>query len=181
MQRNNSGNWRRFNEGAPSAQGQTTPGQGNSRTADRPASPDRNTGWDRFGTPGGESQRQTMPVDRAPRFTGQTVRTDQAPATQERSRTWNGFGDPGASATPRSEAPATPRQEFRSSPRTDSNESRNAGAGRAESLRIAPPVVRERPSQPRVERPSGGASSAPRGEARGSQGSARQGGGQRNR
>ncbi len=152
-QNNDSNGWRRF--GSPS--GQTSGGQGNQPAANRNG----------FGG-GGQSPRNDRP-SASPQVSGerpgssaagQSPRNDRsspspqvsqpsAPRNENRGG-WQRFGNPGGgnNAPDQRQSPAAPRQDFRSSPNNDRPRYSDPGAGssRQEYLRIAPPVVRERPT-----------------------------------
>jgi hypothetical protein len=120
-QSNEAGGWRRF--GSPSGQAAGA-GQGNQPAANR------------AGQNNGQSNGQNV---------GQAVRNDRPAAGSQGSSQgnqggWQRFGTPSSpnSAAPR-QAPAAPRQNYQANP--------NNGGGSG-SLRIAPPVVRERQSAP---------------------------------
>ena len=119
-QSNDAGGWRRF--GSPS--GQPAAGQGNQPSANRGG----------FGGTG-QAQRNDRPSG-SPQA-GQP----SAPPSNDSRGGWQRFGTPGGgnSAPNQRQTPSAPRQEYRSN-------SPAAGSGRQESLRIAPPVVRQRPS-----------------------------------
>jgi hypothetical protein len=119
--------------------GQVAPAQGAARSqvpqtgaTPRGGQNDAASGWRRFGEPGGSQQ--------APR-------SQTAP---QNSRGWTGFGNPGSSS-------GAPRQQY-SQPQ--SGYRGNSGSSAPQSLRIAPPVVQQRPS--------GGSYSAPRSYSGGS-------------
>src|SRR5204863_348503 len=111
------------------------------------------------------SDRQVANVPR----TSQNARffTHQQPTPVQRNQPVG--GSPNARQQP---APAAPRQEYRSNPRSDGNGQQynqrynqpSGGYSRQESLRMAPPVVRERPSAPSYSAPrqSAPSYSAPR-------------------
>jgi hypothetical protein len=109
-------------------------------------------GWRRFGEPGGQASQPVNPAARNdggfrgnPR--GQSLENTRPPNAggnqQAPSRGWQRFGEPAGGQRqqpPQSAAPqqSAPRQEFRG----------YQGGG---SLRVAPPVVRERQSEPRYQ------------------------------
>jgi hypothetical protein len=140
------------------------------------------SGWRRFGSPSGQpgnSQGSVLRSDgNGVRGTGQNqiMRNDarndrQAPSVNQAPRNdnrggWQRFGSPGGSNNappqqPQQSAPAAPRQEYRNNPRSDGNSQPynqrynqpSGGYSRQESLRMAPPVVRERPSAPSYSAP----------------------------
>ena len=115
-QSNDAGGWRRF--GSPSGQ---PAGQGNQAATNRSG----------FGGTGQQAQRSASPS------TGQP---SASPSNDNRGG-WQRFGTPGGgnSAPSQRQTQTAPRQDYRSNPPA-------AGYGRQESLRIAPPVVRQRPS-----------------------------------
>ena len=130
-------------------------------------------GWRRFGSPSGQQAggQGNQPGNRygsggtvqAPRNDRQSaspqVSQPSAPRNDSRGG-WQRFGSPsgGTNAPSQRQAPAAPRQEYRANP--DGQAQRfgmpGGGSGRQDSLRIAPPVVRERPSNnaPRQSAPS---------------------------
>jgi hypothetical protein len=127
---NDAGGWRRF--GSPAVQ--PAGGQGNQPAVDRNGS---------GGT--GQAQRNGRPSP------SPQVSQPSAPRNDSRGG-WQRFGAPGGgnNAPSQGQSPAAPRQDFRSSPSPSNQAPRSnapaAGSGRQEALRIAPPVVRERPS-----------------------------------
>ena len=103
-------------------------------------------GWRRFGSPSGQPAAGQGNQPAANRngsgATGQSQAGRQAASPSNDSRGgWQRFGTPagGNNAPSQRQTPAAPRQDYRSN-------SPAAGSGRQESLRIAPPVVRQRPS-----------------------------------
>jgi hypothetical protein len=140
----------------PVQRGQVNPGGAGSRTPNAPAmaqnnrgqSPQSNDagGWRRFGSPSGQTAAGQGNQPAANRNgvggTGQSqaVRPSASPSNDSRGG-WQRFGTPGGgnNAPSQRQTPAAPRQDYRSN-------SPAAGYGRQESLRIAPPVVRQRPS-----------------------------------
>jgi hypothetical protein len=129
-QNNDAGGWRRF--GSPS--GQPAGGQGNQPAVNRNGS----------GSPA-QAQRNDRPSSSSPQ-----VSQPSAPRNDSRGG-WQRFGAPGGgnnSAPDQRQSPAAPRQDYRSSPGNQAPRytAPAGGSGRQESLRIAPPVVRERPS-----------------------------------
>ena len=160
--------WRRF--------GQTGSGT--------PAQPGNAGRIDRGGFGGGQQPSQVQPQDRrAPPQQQAAPRNEQQAAPRQENRGgWQRFGSPangGGSApqqtaprnsdsggrtfgNPRGQAqqsaPAPQRREFSSQPGgySGGRQFGNGGGNRQESLRVAPPVVRERPnySQPRQSAPS---------------------------
>jgi hypothetical protein len=162
----NSGNARVFTHQQPNPvqRGQldrSSPG-GFSRGSNVPAaSPNSNEagGWRRFGSPSGQpangQANRPATVGNGARGTGEVQRNDR-PANGSQQGGWQRFGTPGGgnnAPAPRQERVA-PRQDYRSSPQ-------GGGSGRQESLRIAPPVVRERPSYSAPQRQSAPSYSAP--------------------
>jgi hypothetical protein len=123
------------------------------------------SGWRRFGSPSGQpfgGQGNQPSVNR--NSTAQAPRNDR-PASSPQGG-WQRFGAPSGNTPNQGQSPAAPRQNFRSSPTQGQRfGSPGGGGGRQESLRIAPPVVRERPSNsaPRQSAPAprsnGGSSS----------------------
>jgi len=126
-------------------------------------------GWQRFGEPRGIAPASIPP------------RSEAAPQTA--SRGWSRFGEPAVAARPVVQQ-TTPRPEYQNQP-MPANPSFGFNAGsRPESLRVAPPVVRERPSAGySAPRPEGRATRAPSGGGgeRGSHGGGNGGGGHRGR
>ena len=125
-------------------------------------------GWQRFGTP-----RVSQPTAPAEQPRVQTT-------TPTASGGWSRFGDPGA-ARPQPAQPQ-PRAEYRTyaTPPSRRNSFNSGGGSRPESLRITPPVVRERSSGGggySAPRPSGSGSSAPRQSGGGNRGGANRGSG----
>jgi len=123
-------------------------------------------GWQRFG------EARTPQV--APRTEQPAPRTEQS--APQGNRGWNRFGDPVGQAPQARQAQPQPqpRQEFRNQASPVAPGYRFDGGSRPESLRITPPVVRERPTgggynAPRV--PPGGGFSAPRAPSGGSEAS----------
>jgi len=159
--------WRRFGQtsgsevGSPGAGRVERGGFGSAGPGTSPQPADRG-GWQRFGqTNRGGSGSAGQPLDR--RSTPQE--------TPQQQGGWQRFGSPGSSqpAAPRSESTpgrsfgyrgndstpqASPRQQYQSNP--GSGRQFGGGGGRPESLRVTPPVVRERPSfsAPRQSAPS---------------------------
>jgi FecR protein len=123
-------------------------------------------GWRRFGStaPGSGGS-----LNSAPRQPGRAEQV--APRTDNRGG-WQRFGSPGENQTaPRvqnrggQQPSQAPRQEFRSTPQGGLGSGRtfgNGGGSRPENLRIAPPVVRERPNSNYAPRQSAPSYSAPR-------------------
>jgi hypothetical protein len=141
-QNNDAGGWRRF--GSPS--GQAAGGQGNQPAANRNG----------FGSTG-QAQRNDRPSP------SPQVNQQSAPRNDNRGG-WQRFGSPAGGNSAPSQTPAAPRQNFQSSPRGQSPAYNAPGGGsaRQESLRIAPPVVRERPSYNAPRQQSAPSYSAPR-------------------
>ena len=117
-------------------------------------------GWRRFGSPSAQPSRgqgnQPSVNRNGSAGTAQAQRNDR-PSTSSQGG-WQRFGAPAGGSSP-SQSPTPARQNFRSSP----NQAQRFGApGGGGALRIAPPVVRERPSNsaPRQSAPS--YNSAPR-------------------
>jgi hypothetical protein len=160
----------------PVQRGQFNPGGAASRMSNAPAMAQNNRGqsspqsaqgndaggWRRFGSPSGQSAaggQGNQPAANRNGFgaTGQSQAGRPAAAPSNESRGgWQRFGTPGGgnSAPNQRQTPSAPRQDYRSN-------SPAAGSGRQESLRIAPPVVRQRPnysspgySAPRYSAPS---------------------------
>ncbi|PWU04366.1 MAG: hypothetical protein C5B51_16955 [Terriglobia bacterium] len=112
-------------------------------------------GWQRFG------EARTPQV--APRVEQAPQRMEQPAAPANRG--WNRFGDPSGPQIER--RPAMPREEIRNERRPVAPGYRFEDRGQPESLRIAPPVVRERPGGEEQARPSfGGRFGGPRMESR---------------
>ncbi len=120
-QSNDAGGWRRF--GSPS--GQPAAGQGNQPAANRGG----------FGGTGQVQQRNDRPSARP-----QAGQPAASPGNDSRGG-WQRFGTPGGGNNDpnQRQTPTAPRQDYRSN-------SPASGSGRQEPLRIAPPVVRQRPS-----------------------------------
>jgi len=129
-QSNDAGGWRRF--GSPSGQ-QPAAGQGNQPAVNRNG----------FGSTG-QAQRNDRPS------ASPQVNQPSAPRSNDSRGGWQRFGAPGGgnSAPGQGQTPSAPRQDYRSSPGNQAPRynAPSGGASRQESLRIAPPVVRERPS-----------------------------------
>jgi hypothetical protein len=123
-----------------------------------------NTGFRRFGSPSGQSPQVNAPQRNGFGATGQSpaMRNDrpaQAPQMSQpapRNDTRGGFsrfGTPGNSGSPSTIAP---RQDYRQSPQYNAphyNAPSGGSYNRQEPLRIAPSVVRERPSAPSYSAP----------------------------
>jgi len=129
-QGNDAGGWRRF--GSPSGQ-QPAAGQGNQPAVNRNG----------FGSTG-QAQRNDRPS------ASPQANQPSAPRSNDSRGGWQRFGAPGGgnSAPGQGQTPSAPRQDYRSSPGNQAPRynAPSGGASRQESLRIAPPVVRERPS-----------------------------------
>jgi len=134
-------------QAAPAQRSGNAPMTQNTRPSQAPSSgsapaQQNRGGWQRFGEPGGNQS--------APR----------SQAAPQNNRGWTGFGNPGSSS-------GAPRQEY-SQPRSGYGGNPSYSAPRSsapQSLGIAPPVVRERPSA------GGGSYSAPRSYSGGGGGS----------
>jgi hypothetical protein len=136
-----------FGQAASRAQNSPAMAQ-NSRGQSVPQSGDAG-GWRRFGSPSGQAagQGNQPAVNRnGSGSAGQQQRNGGSPSPQVSQPSprnngggWQRFGTPGggSSAPGQSQTPTAPRQNY-SAPA--------AGSARQESLRIAPPVVRQRPS-----------------------------------
>jgi hypothetical protein len=144
----------------PVQRGQVNPGGAASRTPNAPAMAQNNrgqsapqsprsndaAGWRRFGSPSGQPAAGQGNQPAANRnglgTTGpsQASRPAASPGNDNRGG-WQRFGTPGGSnsAPNQRQTSTAPRQDYRSS-------TPGAGSSRQESLRIAPPVVRQRPS-----------------------------------
>ena len=144
----------------PVQRGQVNPGGAASRTPNAPAMAQNNrgqsapqsprsndaAGWRRFGSPSGQPAagqgNQPAANRNGPGTTGpsQASRPAASPGNDNRGG-WQRFGTPGGSnsAPNQRQTSTAPRQDYRSS-------TPGAGSSRQESLRIAPPVVRQRPS-----------------------------------
>ena len=121
-------------------------------------------GWRRFGSPSGQSsgaQANQPAVNRnGAAGMGQAQRSDRQPSTQQGG--WQRFGNPaGRGAAGQAPPSAAPRQDSRSGQSNQVQRFASPSGGRQESLRIAPPVVRERPSY-NAPRPSAPGYSGPR-------------------
>jgi len=114
----------------PMPRGQLNQGVAGSRAPQSPQSSDAG-GWRRFGSPSGQPAAGQ----------GNQPAANRAGSTPSSQGGWQRFGAPGGSSSAASQrqTPVAPRQDYRSS-------SPAAGSSRPESLRIAPPVVRQRPS-----------------------------------
>ena len=127
-------------------------------------------GWRRFGSPSNQPSagRGIQPqMDRgnaggqrgADRPSSSPQASQPGASRNEDRGGWQRFGSPsgrGATSPAPRQTPSTPRQEYRASPNNDRPSYGGGGSSRQESLRIAPPVVRERPSYsaPRQSAPS---------------------------
>ncbi len=185
-----------FNQGGAAGAGRQTSQPAMAQSNRGQGTPQSNDagGWRRFGTPSGQqslSQGNQPAVNRNSSVgTGQALRNDRPSSSQQGG--WQRFGSPGSNAPAQGQSPSAPRQNYRSAPgNQNSAPSGGSSYGRQESLRIAPPVVRERPSYsapsysaprqsaprysaPRQSAPSysaprsgGGGGSAPRGNSGG--------------
>jgi hypothetical protein len=142
---------------AGGANGLNQPGNNGIRGNESP------NGFRRFGSPAGQngtSQANPQAAQRVERNgfgnTGnggqQAAPRNDRPAGAQQGG-WNRFGTPGNSA------PQPPRQEYRQNYQQNNNRPQsnpapsNNGANRQQPLRIAPPVVRERPSTPQYQAP----------------------------
>jgi hypothetical protein len=172
-----------LNQGAaPRVQGAPAMTQ-NNRGQNSPQSPQGNDagGWRRFGSPSGQAaagQGNQPAVNRnGSGSTGQALRNDRpsaspqvnqqsAPRSNDSRGGWQRFGAPGSSnsAPAQGQAPRAPRQDFSASPGSQAPRYNGASgsSGRQDSLRIAPPVVRERPSYSAPRQQSAPSYSAPR-------------------
>ena len=152
---------------------QTTPQ--NNRGQSSPQNGNDSSGWRRFGSPSGQqgggqgnqpgnrygsgSPAQTPRNDRQAPAPRPQVSQPAAPRNDSRGG-WQRFGSPsGGGAPSQGQSPAVPRQEYRGNPNAGQAQRfgmPNSGSGRQDSLRIAAPVVRERPSYsaPRQSAPS---------------------------
>ncbi len=125
-------------------------------------------GWRRFGSPSGQASGGQGNQPAVNRSSPSQVQRNDRPSSSPQGG-WQRFGAPaGGSAPSQRQSPAAPRQNFQSSPNQGQGQrfGTPGGGSRQESLRIAPPVVRERPSSnsaPRqsapAQRSSGGSSS----------------------
>jgi hypothetical protein len=138
---------------------------------------DNGAGFRRFGAPAGQGQTPQVNAPRVERngFGGngqspvmrnndrpmQTPQGNQPAGPRNNDRGgWNRFGSPGNSG---GSPAAPPRQDFRqnqqampqnnNNDRPRFNDPNRGGANRQEPLRIAPQVMRERPSQPQYQAP----------------------------
>jgi hypothetical protein len=129
------------------------------RTPSSPAGADN--GWRRFGSPSGSPQANQPAINRST-VGAQAPRVDRAAPSSQGG--WQRFGSPspsnGNSPAQRQNTPA-PRQNY---PQQNNVPARNQymGGGNPQPLRIAPPVVRERPSYSAPQRQSSPSYSAPR-------------------
>jgi hypothetical protein len=123
---------------------QGTPGGFNAA----PRGNDAPGGFRRFGAPAGQNAAPQAPAQQQVQRNGfgasgqnPGVRNDR-PSVNSPQGGWNRFGSPGNNAPQQA-----PRQNFQQNDRPQFN-----GGNRQEQLRIAPPVVRERPNQPQSQR-----------------------------
>jgi hypothetical protein len=125
-----------FNQGGAASRGPNASAMAQNNRGQAPQSNDAG-GWRRFGSPSGQSAAGQGNQPAAQR----NVRPSASPqGGQPSGGGWQRFGTPGSSgAANQRQTPTAPRQDYRSG-------SPAAGSGRQESLRIAPPVVRQRPS-----------------------------------
>ena len=102
--------------------------------------PQVNRGGQQFGT--GQAQRNDRPAVRIRRLTSRRLRATTIVAGGR------GLAHRGGGNVPeqRQQTPAAPRQEYRANPSSDRPSYGSGNSNRQESLRITPPVVRERPS-----------------------------------
>jgi hypothetical protein len=139
--RSDSGNWRRFGDAGPSGgSGSSSSPSRNERQMQSPSSggrqatPSRNDSggsWRRFGDPGSAS---------GSRLQAAPSRNDRQASPEQPSRSWNRFGDPGnSSAGSSSRSYGSRGSESRSQPQYSA-----PSRQRQESIRVSPPVVRER-------------------------------------
>ena len=183
-------NTRFFRQQQPTAV-QRTPmaGAQNGVRGGQPAVTGQDNGWRRFGSPASQptAAQGNQPAVTRNGFGSQAQRQSAAPQTTQPAAPrndvnrggWQRFGSPapGNTNTPgqrQNNAPAPrqnsyqsspynsrPQQQQPSAPAPRGNQYVGGGANRQESLRIAPPVVRERPSY-NAPRPSAPSYSAPR-------------------
>ena len=116
-------------------------------------SPQTQSGFRRFGTPAGQgaaaqagspAQQQVQRNGFGGNGQNPAVRSDRPSMNSPQQQGgFSRFGSPG------NNAPQAPRQNYQQSDRPQNNGS----AGRQEPLRIAPPVVRERPNSPQYQGP----------------------------
>jgi hypothetical protein len=122
---------------------------------------DAGAGFRRFGSPAGPSaapQSNAQPMQQRVERNGfgrtgenLTPRNDRPQGAPQGG--WNRFGSPGNGA------PQAPRQDSRQNfqqnnrPQVNAPSAPNGPSGRQEPLRVAPPVVRERPSAPQYQAP----------------------------
>ena len=138
-----------LNQGAASraqngpATTQNSRGQGTAQSNDA-------AGWRRFGSPSGQGaagQGNQPSVNRNGSGTsGTAVRNSPSSASPQGG--WQRFGAPGGSgsAPSQGQSPAGSRQNYGSSPNSPGQRYNAPGGGSGQSLRIAPNVVRQRPS-----------------------------------
>jgi hypothetical protein len=135
-------------------------------------------GWRRFGSPQSAAPQTNQPGTARNGFgTRGDVQRNDRPAASPSQGGWQRFGSPAPSnnsAPAQRQAAPAPRQDYRSSPYSarpqqqynppSANRYTGPSNSRQESLRIAPPVVRERPSSPGYSAPrqSAPSYSAPR-------------------
>jgi hypothetical protein len=142
--RNDSGgSWRRFGDaGSSGGSGSSSSPSRNERQMQSPSSggrqatPSRNDSggsWRRFGDPGSAS---------GSRLQAAPSRNERQASPEQPSRSWNRFGDPGNSSSRSSSRSFESRgSESRSQPQYSA-----PSRQRQESIRVSPPVVRERSS-----------------------------------
>jgi hypothetical protein len=132
-----------LSQGGAASRGSNAPAMAqNNRGQNTPQGPQSNDagGWRRFGSPSGQPAAGQGNAAAANR--GGAAQAQQNGRTSSNSQGgWQRFGTPGGGngAATQRQTPTAPRQDYRSN-------SPAAGYGRQESLRIAPPVVRQRPS-----------------------------------
>ena len=163
------------NQGAAASRAQNSPAMSQNSRGQSTAQSNEAGGWRRFGSPSGQSaagQGNQPSVNRnGSGGSSPAVRNDR-PSSSSQQGGWQRFGAPGSGGSVPSQgrspnaAPANQGQRYNAP---------SGGSSRQESLRIAPPVVRERPSYsapsysaPRQSAPSysaprssGGGGSAP--------------------
>ena len=164
-------------------------GQGSLQRGSTPAVRNDAGGWQRFVDPRGGQAVTPRAEQVAPR---------NEPATPSNNRGWGRFGEPSGTPTPRAENPQPQRQQFRSQPpafgggNAQPRVNPPSPPSRQESVRISPPVTRDRSfggggggnfsaprSEPRAPSGGGGASRPPSGGGGGSRNSGNSGGGNR--
>jgi hypothetical protein len=130
-----------FNQAGTASRGAVgTPMAQNNRGQSTPQASQGNEagGWRRFGSPSGQTGAGQGNQAAAARSNSGVTGQAQRPSTGSQAGGWQRFGTPGGSgATGQRTATTAPQQGYRTN---------SPAVGRQESLRIAPPLVRPRPS-----------------------------------